>query len=66
VAAFCAVVVAVLLVIITILALKHVQIRRREMDKSELLLYTLLHLLFCVPIVTNHREKIMATFKHER
>ena len=35
VAAFCAVVIVVLLVIILILALKHVQMRRREMDKSK-------------------------------
>ena len=35
VAAFCAVVIVVLLVVILILGLKHVQIRRREMDKSE-------------------------------
>ena len=37
VAAFCAVIAVVLLVIVLILLLKHVQIRRREMDKSELL-----------------------------
>jgi len=45
--AFGAVIVVVLLVIITIVGLKHIQIRRREFDKSALTVCHLINMSFC-------------------